>query len=216
MENDYYYFLNTDKKKEIWIQNLWLGGRRLEVLWLENAAYWKLKCTNVPGSSSVVEAMFCPFFIVFWSLWAKLFFFPLVWFIPTKSTVGVGLKSFASTYPICAQRPSLEAPGSPPALGVPAGSRNAGGRRCCQGENGWHQVLHPDPACGRSLPPPRSFFPLRVSRINPNYLSFPFRMNKDHTLMWIFSPNKWPLNNQKDFYLCNILDFSYVMAVERR
>lgn len=74
-----------------------------------------------------------PFFYCFLKPMGKIIFFPLV---PTKSTVGVGLKSFASTYPICAQRPSLEAPGSPPALGVPAGSRNAGGRRCCQGENG--------------------------------------------------------------------------------
>lgn len=84
---------------------------------------------------------------------------------------------------------------------------------------GWKSVTlstAPWPHLWKESSTPAVFYLLWVFCIKPNYLWFPFRMNKYYTLMWTFSPNKWPLNNQKDFYLCNILDFSYVMAVERR
>lgn len=149
MENDYYYFLNTDKKKEIWIQNRWLGGGRLEVLWLENTAYWKLKCTNVPGSKSVVEAKFCLLFVGFLK--------------PMGSSYlkNQALVSFSRVLPLPTRSVSSSHHWSCPALTWPGGPSREQKSLRQKVLPGWKSVTpsHPNPFCRRNLPPLLSFTP---------------------------------------------------------
>lgn len=140
MENDYYYFLNTDKKKEIWIQNLWRGGRRLEALWLRSTAYWKLKCTTMPGGNSADDAPFCPFVLVF-GAWGQDFF---SWasFIPSKSAVGADPRALLIRTQHVPKAPAVRVTSVAP-------------------------NLQPNPTHGWSLPPLQSFSPCGFSTWNP-------------------------------------------------
>lgn len=155
------------------------------------------------------EAVFCPFFVVLRSLWARFFFTGVVHIY--KSNCGCWSQSFATTCPAGTQSPRCSHPGQ----GSPQGAKIPG-QSLLPGRISGTLSPAPWPHVWMEPSTPAVSYPLWVFHIKPNYLSFPFRMNKDYTLMWTFSPNKRPLNNQKDFYLCNILDFSYVMAAERR